>query len=229
MPTARTLILTDIHGCNATLKKLLEKLDPQAEDHFCFLGDYIDRGPDSKGVIDTIWALEKQVKKVTCLMGNHEELLLEGHRGNATFLDIWLRNGGRQTLQSFDAKSVFDIPDKYLRFFADTRQWAEVDGAILVHAGLNFQQDSHNPFADPESMRWIRLWYQSINYDWLGDRIIIHGHTPTPLEKIQDMKENLEQNRYLNLDSGCVYDRPGEGYLTAFDLTNKELVSVKRV
>ena len=228
MRAKRTIILTDIHGCNKSFRAILAQIQPNPEDHFCFLGDYIDRGPDSKGVIDTIFELEAKGHQCTCLIGNHEELLLDAIQEDVISKAIWKENGGRSTLASFDIPTVEHLPDKYVQFFEGLQNYAEIDNAILVHAGLDFQENQ-NPLEGTEEMRWIRYWYNDIDYGWLGDRIIIHGHTPQTVAETEEQLVTLHQNRYLNLDTGCAHEIKGSGVLTAFDLTNEKLYFQERV
>jgi serine/threonine protein phosphatase 1 len=74
----RILAISDIHGNNKTFLDLLDKIALTKDDELYLLGDYIDRGPDSKGVIDTIWKLMDDNYRVFCIKGNHEEMLFRG-------------------------------------------------------------------------------------------------------------------------------------------------------
>ena len=165
---------SDIHGCAKTSKKLVAKINLSKDDELYILGDYIDRGPDSKGVIDYIWQLQEEGFQVKCLLGNHEAMLLEKIRDE----DPW-GDGYPEVLRSFGVKNNKEIPKKYIEWMKDLHVYLEVDEYILVHAGLNFKLK--NPLQNLDDMIWIRGWYGNIDRDWLGDRIIIHGHTPTKL------------------------------------------------
>ena len=165
----------DIHGCSKTFKELLDKIGLIEGDELYLLGDYIDRGPDSKGVIDTIFELREKGFKVICLRGNHESMLLDALK-NREEQKNFMRNGGKQTLQSFDTVRPIDLPIEYIHFFESLPFYHEVGDYILVHAGLNFLEA--DPLTDTEAMMWIRNWYQWIDYNWLGNRTILHGHTP---------------------------------------------------
>ena len=102
----RRFAISDIHGCRATFEKMLtEVLQLQKEDTLYLLGDYIDRGPDSRGVIDHIWALQKEGYQVHCLRGNHEQMLLDEVDKDG----FWYK-GNRATLDSFQIKSNQGIP-----------------------------------------------------------------------------------------------------------------------
>jgi len=220
----RKIAISDIHGCNDTFQRLLEKLAFEPGDELYLLGDYIDRGPDSKGVIDTIFLLQQQGLKVQCLLGNHEQMMLDALAGvNEEDLDIWLDNGGTEAVQSYTVNGKITIPEAHYHFLDKLGFYFEVDEYILVHAGLNFQMPQ--PLTDEVSMLWIRDWYHHLNRSWLGDRIIVHGHTPIAKEDMERQFQNLEKMPILDIDGGCVHNgkRRGVGYLVAFDLTNRQL------
>lgn len=221
-----TYAIGDIHGCNRSFQALLKQLVLQPGDSLILLGDLIDRGPDSKGVIDTVFRLRQNGHPVTCLRGNHEQLLLNALE-NPEKLELWIFNGGAQTLESFGTQSLKTIPARYLDFFHNLPYWYETDGYLCVHAGLNFSHP--NPLDEHYSLLWIRRWYDDIDYNWLGKHVVLHGHTPLELETIQTQLTNLSANQYLNLDNGCVYalrqhDRPDLGRLLAFCLETRELI-----
>lgn len=216
----------DIHGCNRTFNALLDMLPLQSGDRLILLGDYIDRGPDSKGVIDTIFRLREAGFDVVCLRGNHEEMLLELF-ADGYDMSIWLFNGGRSTMASFGTDRLRDIAPEYRTFLRSTLFYYETPGYIFVHGGLRF--GNPDPLSPPRDLLWLRHWYADIDYAWLGDRIIVHGHTPESIETIEAQHARLARQQYLNLDNGCVYagyDRgPGLGRLLAFCLETKVLYS----
>lgn len=218
----RKIAISDIHGCNATFQALLKKIKLQKKDQLFLLGDYIDRGPASKAVFDTIFNLINAGFQIQCTRGNHEEMLISAMEGDKHFAEAFLRNGGEETLISFGVKDLHEIPANYLDFMANLPYWLEVEDFILVHAGLQFKANS-NPFENLDKMLWIRNWYADIDYQWLGKRFIVHGHTPTPMALIQKQKEVLEQSRVLNIDAGCIFALPGYIHLCAFDLSNRLL------
>ena len=222
----KSYAIGDIHGCNRTFLALLRLLGLQPGDKLILLGDLIDRGPDSKGVVDTVWDLQSRGIEVICLRGNHEQMLLQARSGPEA-LAYWDSAGGRQTLESFGAKNLDGIPQVYLDFFAEMPFWHETKGYLCVHGGVDFSQD--DPFASPETLLWMRNWYDRIAYDRLGPRIILHGHTSIGLRHIQEQHLNLDNTRYLNLDNGCVYARRFKrtsdiGRLMAFVLESRELL-----
>ena len=222
----RKFAISDIHGCNKTFQALLEQIDLQKTDELYLLGDYVDRGPDSKGVIDTIFRLRTEGYQVRCLKGNHEDRM-EAARWDPNVLREWRSWGGKQTMESFGVTNLNDIDQMYWEFLKELEFYFEVDEYILVHAGLNFVGP---PLENEYSFLWIRNWYQDINYNWLKDRIILHGHTPITKTQINTNYNQLEKAQYLDIDAGCFYVlEPDMGKLCAFDMTNRKLYFEKNI
>jgi serine/threonine protein phosphatase 1 len=218
MGNLRQIAVGDIHGCVKTFRKLVcDELQLNSNDHLILLGDIIDRGPDSKGVIDEIIAIKEQGIRVQVLQGNHEEMMINASQSNESN-DYWLRNGGQETLDSFGVKHVSEIPSTYLDFIRHTEFYVETAEYIFVHAGLNFNKS--DPFSDYDSMKWIRK--MEVDPSKIGNRTIVHGHVPTTLPLL------LKPRKFeINLDAGCVYkDIRGMGNLLAYDVTNKKFFSV---
>ncbi len=221
----RNIAITDIHGCLLTFKKLLDKVNYSKTDHLYLLGDYIDRGPRSKEVLDYIMDLQDQGHEIICLMGNHEQKMLDIYHkvGDSSIRSNWLQYGGVQTLHSFNISSVSQLPLKHVGFMDNLLYYHEVDDFILVHAGLNFET-LEDPLSLKHSQLWIRYWYDDIDYDWLDGRKIIHGHTPTKRFNIKEMYSKFKSKSYLNIDAGCYYkNEPGLGHLCAYDMTNHRI------
>ena len=132
---SRTLAIGDIHGCLAPLEHLWEVVSPRPDDQVIFLGDYIDRGPHSKEVIDFI--LERQADfRLTCLTGNHEEKFFLANI-DATELAHWLDAwGGGATLASYGPKGFDDVPESHWDFLRQNLPYLETDTHIFVHANL---------------------------------------------------------------------------------------------
>ena len=223
----RELAITDIHGCKKTFQGLLDQVAFSRADTLFLLGDYVDRGPDSKGVIDMIWDMQRDGYNIVCLRGNHEELVLRAASGNFTYLEKWIKTDGKDTMDSFGVERCADIPAAYLNWMKALPYFLEVGNYLLVHAGFDFNLD--DPFSDTAEMCWLRNWHQNIRYDWLKGRIILHGHTPIEREAIENQYKNLEALQYLDIDAGCVYADPrhwrseGLGNLCAFDMSNRRL------
>ena len=129
--------------------------------------------------------------------------------------------GDAETLASFGVTTNADIPQFYIDWMASLPYYFELEDYILVHAGLNFNTDS--PFEDKLNLIWIRDWHREIDRDWLGERIVLHGHTPTAILEIYKSVKQLDDIPAIGLDGGCVFDRVGFGQLVAFNLDTKEL------
>ena len=207
--------ISDIHGCNRTFRRLLQTIQFSTNDQLFLLGDYIDRAPDSKGVIDTIFELRDCGHTVHCLRGNHEQMMLDALDQGDQEHRQWLRNGGLQTLQSFQG----NISDRHLQWLDKLPLYFELKDYWLVHAGFDFTK----PLRDANAMLWSRRWYPAIDYEWLGTRTILHGHTPIIRPMMEQQLESIAQNQYLDIDGGCVFGRRKYGYLCAFHLDTKRL------
>lgn len=226
---AKTWVIPDIHGCASTLDVLLrDHIKPTKQDHLIFLGDYIDRGPDSKRVIDIIMELQEKGYQITALKGNHEESCIQaweddskrkgflGYRTKSRLQKEWEAYGGKETLESFGAVWAHEIPVKYIDWFKSLKYFIELDQFIAVHAGLNFKVD--NPFSDTRAMMWIR------DYEIIPEKIqnkrIIHGHVPVNLEFI-DLSIKSSSYRFIDLDNGIyMTQKAGYGNLVALELTS---------
>ena len=225
----RQFAISDIHGCHLSFNALLDKIGLTTADELYLLGDYIDRGPDSKGVLDTIFRLQSTGYTVRCLMGNHDEAILKARHDRLFFLS-WLSDwGGVQTLNSFQAHEWKVIAAPYWHFFETLEPFIETGSHILVHAGLDFRLP--DPLVFTEEMLFIRDWHPSINYGWLGDRCIVHGHTPVSVQQVQTLLENIDNQQVINIDTGCFAGErsSGKGHLCAFDLTNRALFFQKNL
>ena len=218
----RKIAISDIHGCNKTFQKLLfETLNLQKNDQLYLLGDYIDRGPDSKGVLDTIQNLITNGYYVRCLLGNHEQLLLQAYN-EPDSASLWLRNGGIQTLISFDVTSIASLPHEYISFISKMELYIDIPHYYLVHAGFNFTNGT-NFLGDTTAMLWIRNWYKDVNYPLLRGKRIIHGHTPQSKYVLEKQMEITHiPNFPVNIDAGCVYKGKFDdaGHLCALNLSD---------
>lgn len=199
-----TYAIGDIHGCAALLDALLERIAAHAagRDHrHVFLGDYIDRGPDSAAVLRTVSRLHwSDPERVTCLMGNHERMLLDALQTRHA-AGLWLSNGGDATLDSFGARDPAGLP-------SDTLDWLEAlptlheDAAHwYVHAG--FRPGAAARDSDVHDRLWIREPFLGTDVDF--GRHVVHGHTPR-----RDGRPEVRPFR-TNLDTAAVYG----GALTA--------------
>lgn len=210
--------LTDVHGCSDTLKALvLGQLHLQKQDELYILGDLVNKGPDSKGVIDFIVHLQKQHYNVQCLRGNHDQMLLKAASKGEAALSLTTTEK-ELLLQSFGIRDFNHLPPKYIAFLGELPYYLELSDYYLVHAGFDFKQA--NIFKDKEAMLNIRGYKPDPAK--LKNKRLIHGHTPTALHSI---KKSVSHNSYdLNLDAGCVYYKNASyGNLVALDLDSQEL------
>lgn len=221
-------IIPDIHGCARTLKILLENmLKVSKTDELFFLGDYIDRGPSSKDVIDYIMELQAHGYNVHCLKGNHEDYCIQAweadnksHLFKPAIQKSWEAVGAAETLKSFEVKRPRDIPRQYIDWMKGLKYYFELDDYILVHAGMNFR--IKDPFEDTQSMIWTRSF--KVDFAKTGGRRIIHGHIPVDYSFIDLVIRNPKGYDFIALDNGVfVTDKPGMGNLMAFNPDNNML------
>ena len=192
-----TYIVSDIHGCNKTFRKALKSIRLKKKDTLIILGDLIDRGPDSKGVLDTVFLLLEHGFNVISIRGNHEQMFLDSFEEVSMKVN-WMKNGGKETLKSFLTSDIERIPKKYVDFIKSTKLYLEIDDFILVHAGVNMNIEQ--PFSDVHSLLWLREWEKLFNQEWLRNRRVIHGHTPMSNRDIISQFENNEQ--IICIDNG---------------------------
>lgn len=219
----RLFAIGDIHGCFDQLKELIEeKIRITIHDKLVLLGDYIDRGPKSKEVIDYIIALKEKGFDITALSGNHEQMLLDAWE-EEDFTGIWMINGGKETLKSFGIKTVKDLEPDYLHFFRSLKLTVEIGKTLFVHAGFNDEID--HPFEDTFHMIW--KCRKNYSHFLLKDKTIVHGHCTIPATTCD---ERIKANdRVINLDTGCVYvGYKGYGRLTALELQSREIYFVQK-
>ena len=209
----------DIHGCKDLLDKIHNKIikvskNKEGEKLIIYLGDYVDRGPDIKGTIQTLIDFNPQHFKKIFLLGNHEQMLLEfiSESRNSPF--VWIYNGGSETLESYgmnlsnniNDKMDLTIDNKFRKKFNDLIPQSHMDffnqliinytwgDYLFVHAGIN--PDIPIDKQEKETMIWTRekhFFKPTMTFS----KIVVHGHTP---------KEKVEHYPYrINLDTGSFY------------------------
>ncbi len=200
-----TFAIGDIHGCRDLLVDLLSQIGRSAgvEPHrIVCLGDYVDRGPDSAGVIALLRARQRHLAdgELICLKGNHEDLLLAA-RLRPEGEPLWIRNGGQETLTSYGAASASELPPDVLEWLAACPTSFEDDLRVFVHAGLDPARDRADQ--RDEDRLWIRGTFLDADHDF--GRYVVHGHT-----RLRGGSPDIRRTR-VNLDTGAVYG----GRLTA--------------
>jgi serine/threonine protein phosphatase 1 len=229
---SKSWIIPDIHGCAKTLRVLLENmLMVTKHDQLYFLGDYIDRGPDSKGVIDYLMHLQKEEYEVHFIKGNHEDMCVKAYEADQKRLFFggkhqeqkdWEAVGAKETLKSFGVKHPREIPKEYIDWMNACVPYIELEDYILVHAGMNF--DIKDPFEDTKSMMWTRHF--KVDYRRTHGKKIIHGHIPIDYTFMSTVIEENENYDFIALDNG-VYEtnEPGMGNLMAFNPDTMEIIA----
>lgn len=210
-----TYVFGDIHGCNGTLLLLLDKIGPlPPQSILIFLGDYIDRGPQSKEVIETVLALRAKYPHTITLMGNHERMFLDYLAGINQ--KQYLRFGGLQTLESYGVRQGAELstllPATHRRFFNELLLYWEDDDYIYVHAGI----DPATPMA-LQTEQWL-LWSREESEGTPNPphgKTIIYGHTAFKEPKMTPGK--------IGIDTGAVYG----GHLSCLILPENKIIQTK--
>jgi serine/threonine protein phosphatase 1 len=195
-----TYAIGDIHGCLDKLHSLLLRCEKHAAGRlvsFVFLGDYIDRGPQSCGVIDCLIDLKAQGESVVTLMGNHEAMALAVIDGRSPS-QLWFAQGGLATLKSYGIAEPHELPRAHVDWLRALPLRYDDGRRLFVHAGVNpgMPLEAQDDF----DLLWIREPFLSHRGDY--GRLIVHGHTP-----LTDGVPDLHGNR-LNLDTGAVFGGP---------------------
>lgn len=209
MKPGRLIAIGDIHGCSTALARLLDEIAPRPEDTIVTLGDYVNRGPDSRGVIERLMDLGDQCTLVP-LLGNHDEVFLEVLVGREP-LDQLLSMGGEPTLESYGYEgSLGVVPPEHVLFLASCKLIYETDSHFFAHANyapnLPLNQQSRM------DLLWLSL-RESEPCQHFSMRRAVLGHTP------QSNGLPLDRGHFVCIDTGCVYGR----VLTALDVDSGTL------
>lgn len=214
-------VVGDIHGCVGELRHLIEGLPLASGDRLVFLGDYVDRGPDSSGVVAYLLDLRaKSPYEMIFLKGNHEDMFLSYLGLPGQYGDMFLINGGRFTLESYGL-NVDDptqdllqkIPKSHLDFFQSLRNYYIAEPFLCVHAGI----DPLKPLEEQTEtdMFWIRN--QFIYRSHMLPYIVLFGHTPQN-NVLYDLPYKI------GLDTGLVYGNK----LSCLETQDKMLYQISR-
>jgi serine/threonine protein phosphatase 1 len=202
----RTIAVGDIHGCLAALRAVLEAIAPRPADTIVTLGDYVDRGPDSRGVIKELIAL-KSCCGLIPLMGNHDEMFLNLCTGDAGLFDLfdqWLLFGGDATVASYGGRVPDGVPDEHVAFLRDCPSWHESPQHFFVHG--SYRADLPLAQQPVELLRWGSLKYGLPGPHCSGKTAIV-GHTAQKDGRVLDLG-------YLRcIDTCCFWQADKEGRL----------------
>ncbi|WP_354571592.1 metallophosphoesterase family protein [Halalkalibacter oceani] len=233
-------MISDIHGCYNEFKKLLGKVKYNSvNDQLILLGDYIDRGKDSKKVVEFVKELV-EVYGAIALRGNHDQMVQDWIRKPAKLTEWYFRNGGFETIKSYIPTAEEDVwyLDTYVKwanmfwtefnehteFLSSLPYYHEDDKHIYVHAGINpmlqdWKQTSREEFI------WIRDEF--LDGDHKQNKTVVHGHTPCL--HLHDTEDIYFGDKKIGVDGACAYgfqlnclEISGEGYKTYFVESNKE-------
>lgn len=205
----RTIAIGDIHGCLAALETLLAAIQPRPDDLVVLLGDYVDRGPQSRGVIDRLLGLQQQCHMAP-LLGNHDEMLLKVYDGQTQLYVDWLLFGGNATMESYDTVRPAEIPPAHVEFLRSCRLYYESDHHFYVHG--SYRAELSLAAQPPEVLLWESLKVRQPGPHCSGKTAIV-GHTSQKSGEILDLG-------YLKcIDTWCY----GEGWLTALDVDSGQV------
>lgn len=221
--SGRLLVMGDVHGQYEKMLNVLSLCEYRpAVDRLILLGDYVDRGPDSRRVVSEVLRLVQL--GAVALYGNHEDLMRQALRNrkqgylNPVELEQWFANGGETTLDSYRAHAS-DL-DAHLAFIGDLPRWVEVDGYLCVHAGIRPGRKIERQAS--RDLIWIREEYIE---GYRGPQDVVTGHTPVQylrrfasFEDVEDStKPVIREHKYF-LDTGAAWRGP----LTVMDLLSGE-------
>ncbi len=198
----RTIAIGDIHGCLKALEGLLSAIGPTPDDRLVFLGDYVDRGPDSRGVIERLLALQKETQTVF-LLGNHEIMF-------RTMLarpvaQAWLDIGGQATLESYEG-AISNVPRSHAEFLFSLLPYFETEDAIFAHANFDPQVPMCEQTED--KLYWEHLDEAPLVH--CSGKHVYLGHTPQPEGRIGQWES------CTCIDTYCF----GGGWLTGLDVNS---------
>ncbi len=208
----RTIAIGDIHGCATAFDALLQEITPASSDTIVTLGDYIDRGPASRDVLERLMRLSNECELIP-LLGNHEVMLLIA-REHDEQLDFWLNCGGRETLESYGG-ALDAMPPSHLEFLEQCGASYETSTHLFLHANY----DAELPLEDQNehTLFWKHLTTE-MPKPHVSGRIAVVGHTP------QVTGEILDVGHLICIDTFCY----GNGRLTALDVDTRQLWQVDR-
>lgn len=207
----RTIAIGDIHGCSDALSSVLRSIDPKPDDTIICLGDFVDRGADSKGVLNMLIQLAGDCQLIP-ILGNHDEMMLLANVSDASY-EKWLEIGGITTLDSYGASGLMShVPANHIQFLQSCRSWFETDTHFFVHANYDpcLWLDQQNS----QTLRWLSL-HDYVPGPHLSGKIAVVGHTPQP--------EVLNLGHLICLDTGCAFG----GELTAMEMASGEVWQAK--
>jgi len=187
----------DIHGHLERFRRVMEMIEIDEEhDSLVLLGDYIDRGPDPRGTVDFILRLRARLRKMYCLMGNHELMFLDYLKGRE--MSTFINNGGAFTLAGYQtSRGDLEIPDEHLHFFASLLPYLETNDYVFVHGGLASGIPLEHQSV--EEIVWSRTRPEDPDVGYKGKKLV-YGHYP--------MASPLLGKKRIGMDTGAGHGGP---------------------
>ncbi|HZS07834.1 MAG TPA: metallophosphoesterase family protein [Blastocatellia bacterium] len=223
----RTLVIGDVHGKLPLLNRLIEETKYEAgTDRLVFIGDLVDRGEDSRGVVARVMGLKRESPElVTVIKGNHEEMMIDALSApDAEKAELWYFNGGIETLQSYmEEEGKLNLPEQHFAFLSSLPTWFEDEHAIYVHAGLpegpdgTFLHPSRQP--DNPELFWTRNRHFFSEYK---GKTVVFGHTIAGMIFGEPEKVWLRES-LIGVDTGAYIT----GVLSAVELPSRKIYSVR--
>jgi len=208
-PDSRVIAVGDIHGCDTAFHALLEVINLQAEDTLVILGDVIDRGPNSRKVLELLLELREHCQLV-CLLGNHEQMLLDVVDGEMA-LRQWLGFGGAETLDSYQAGGALNsFAEEHLLWIRTWIDCYETKDHFFAHG--NYEPKLALNKQRWEEMRWVSLHQYTPGPHKSGKQAIL-GHTSNKAGKI------IDAGHLICIDTYC----HGGAWLTASDVDSRKV------
>lgn len=199
----RTIAIGDVHGCSAALDAVVAAIEPTRDDTLVLLGDLVDRGPDSRGVLDSVLELRRRCRVIT-IRGNHDEMMLAS-RVDPRALAAWLQMGGDAALESYGVLHPMDIPPAHLELLRGCVDLHETDRHFFAHG-------SYDPRRALDDQPWAEVRWASIRDDPPGPhrsgKTAVLGHTAQRDHRILDL------GHLICIDTRC----HGGGWLTALEV-----------
>lgn len=223
----RTLVVGDVHGKLQLLNRLLVEAEySPGEDKLILIGDLVDRGEDSRGVVDRAIELKREAPDtVIILRGNHEDMMLQALMPEGDIhAELWYYNGGIETLESYlGPDEQLAVPQEHVDFLSSLPTWYEDEHAIYVHACL--VEDDLGGFIHPEESPYSAELFWARNrkfYSEYNGKTVVFGHTISGMmfgefEKVW-MREHL-----IGIDTGAYLT----GVLSAIELPSRRVFSVR--
>lgn len=209
--SGRLIAVGDIHGCSTALKALIEYVDLTTDDVLVTLGDYVDRGPDTPGVLDTLIELRRKCRLVP-ILGNHDQVMMAAVFGQVS-PKVWMEMGGEPTVAAYG--SIRDIPSDHTDFLASCELCVESGDHIFMHGSY----DPEIPLEKQsiEDLLWKGL-RDGVPAPHLSGKRAVVGHTSQKSGRIFDA------GHIVCIDTYCC----GGGWLTALDVHSGKVWQVDR-